>query len=213
MKSKKLISKCFPTLLLLLIGTIFGKPSTGFSQGGILIDNGAKLVVEGNASIVILDGMWQNDGVFVAGSGLVRIEGNASTVNSTIGGVSTNGDFYNLTLDKASNAASLVNDIVVDNQLTLINAPLDLNTHSLILSNGDSNAVVRTTGYLLSEQPTNSSTVAWIIGTNTAEHIQFRLVQSLANTFRLKSASQLAILDTVTGLDLPNQRRQFAAYL
>lgn len=170
MYSKNFILSSFPLFPFMLATSVIGIPTMGFSQGGFLIGNGAQVVVEGNATVVIVDGKWQNDGVFDAGTGLVRLEGNGSTANATIGGLTTNGDFYNLTLDKASNAARLVNDIVVGHQLSLVNAPLDLNTHTLTLSNSDSNAVIRTTGYLLSEQPTNSSTVDWFIGTAVGVH-------------------------------------------
>ncbi len=162
-------NKVLPFFLLCVIG-LLGFSGKVFAQGGFVMDINAQVVVEGTASIVIADGKWQNDGIFEAGTGLVRIEGTGSTANSTIGGLSTSGSFYDLTLNKASNAAQLVNDIVVSHQLFLTSGPLDLNTHQLTLDNSDSNAVARTSGYLLSEQPNNSSTVAWFIGTAAGVH-------------------------------------------
>ncbi len=170
MKHNLLKIKPYLTLLFLLAGCMFGDPLVGFSQGGLMIESGAQVRVAGNASIVIADGKWQNDGVYAAGTGLVRIEGNGSTLNATIGGLSTNGSFYNLTLDKAANGAKLTNDIVVSHQLLLTKAALDLNTHRLTVSSSDSDAIARTAGYLLSEQPNNSSMVAWYIGTAVGLH-------------------------------------------
>ncbi len=164
------ILRPFLRLSLLLTGSMLGLPIVGLSQGGFVISNGTQVVVDGNASIVVVDGKWQNDGAFAAGTGLVRIEGAGSSANASIGGLSTAGNFYDLTLDKSANAAQLVNDIVVSHQLALTNAPFDLNTHKLTLARSDSDAVVRTAGYLLSEQPDNSSTVAWFVGTAPGLH-------------------------------------------
>lgn len=188
--------KTFSKLIALLAGWLLGLPTAGFSQGGLMVGSSAQVVVDGGASIVVVDGKWQNDGVFAAGTGLVRIEGNGSTANSTIGGLPAAGAFYNLTLDKASNAAKLVTDIAVANQLTLVNAPLDLNTHTLILGSSDSDAVVRTAGYLLSEQPNNSSMVAWYVGAAPGLHtIPFGAVSGIYIPVQIRVTS--GNLDTV----------------
>jgi hypothetical protein len=160
-------NRTLPLPIFLLWGLLLGLPVAAFPQGGVIIENNAHFVVSGTARIVVVDGKWQNDGVFDAGMSLVSLQG--SLANATVGGQSTD-DFYDLTIDKSASAAQLASDITVSHQLALTAGALDLNTHALTLGRSTTGAVTRTAGYFLSEQPDNSSAVAWVIGTAPGVH-------------------------------------------
>ena len=66
---------------------------------GLLLTAGSKLVVNGNAQIVIKDGGFTNNGNFEPGNGTVNFTGTAPTNSSSISGSSVTG-FYDLVLNK-----------------------------------------------------------------------------------------------------------------
>lgn len=97
-----------------------------------MIAAGTQVVVSGAPSIVITNGKWQNDGTFTAGNSVVRMEGNASTANSTIGGAGAT-TFYDLTQQKSSFDVLLTANIGVTNNLTMNGGLFQLNNFFVTL--------------------------------------------------------------------------------
>ncbi|MEQ6121120.1 T9SS type A sorting domain-containing protein [Reichenbachiella sp. MALMAid0571] len=96
--------------------------------------------------------------VSFTGSGLSVLNGGTTTI------------FDDLELNKSSNNLQLNTNATVAGSLILTDGVLDLNTNTLMLSNPDAGAVSRTNGYILSENTSFNSSVAWAIGTDVTEH-------------------------------------------
>jgi hypothetical protein len=120
---------------------------------GLLLTAGSKLVVNGNAQIVIKDGGIINNGNFTAGNGSVNFTGNTQTGNSSISGSSVTA-FFDLVLNKTSNGIRLNNNINVTNRLSFISGDsFFLNNYNIDLGN---------TGVLFGER--NNSRVTGLTG-------------------------------------------------
>lgn len=121
----------------------------------------------GNFSI---RGNWTNNGTFNHNSNTHTFNG---TPNQTIGGTSAT-VFFNLVENKASGSLLMgVNNNQVNNVLTLTAGPLDLNSFTLIINNASLAAVVRTSGYIISETNSgaNPSIVQWNMGATTGAFV------------------------------------------
>ncbi len=114
-----------------------------------MIGSGGQVVASGSPSIVVTDGRWQNDGAFTPATSLVRIEGTATTANSTISGTATTA-FYNLTQQKSANDVLLSQNISVDNNFTMAGGLFELNTFLVTLGTA--------TGQIVGETETNRIT-------------------------------------------------------
>lgn len=139
----KTLSGHWVSIALLLI------PYCMSAQGGFQIASGTQVVCSGNPSIVITDGRWLNDGTFSAATSLVRLEGTASTANSTIGGTSTT-SFYHLTQQKTANDIRLNQNIEVDGDFTMSGGLFQLNNFNVTLGTA--------TGQVVGETETNRIT-------------------------------------------------------
>lgn len=148
-------------MLLLLAWTAASFP--GYSQG-ILITNGAQLVLNGSPQLVVQDGGFTNNGQFVPGNGAVVFRGSAATSSSFVAGSATT-DFYNLIINKSPNGIQLNRNIGVSNQLSFIsgdslflnNFIIDLGTTgSLVGETGTRRITGRTGGYLQITQHLNA---------------------------------------------------------
>jgi hypothetical protein len=115
---------------------------------------------------IALSGDWTNNSTFTAGIGEVTFEGAAAQTVSQAG----SGNFYILNVDKSANDVALNTGIAVSHTLRLIAGPMNLNTHVLTVLRSDTTAIVRTDGYVLSEQIDHSSRIDWIIGTAPGRH-------------------------------------------
>ena len=88
------------------------------AQGGLIIGNGANVVITNSPQIVINDGIFKNDGDFTAGTSTVHFSGSTATVNSTIGGAAVT-TFNNLNINKTSNDVRLDFDVMVDGNIQM----------------------------------------------------------------------------------------------
>lgn len=138
-------------------------PASITASGNLTITTGT---LDVNNFDITLGGDWSNSGTLAAGTGEIILNSTAMQSISQAG----MGNFYDLTINKSSNAAALGTDITVTHTLTLSAGPLDLNTHTLHLDRSDTAAIVRAAGYVLSEQTDNSSAIAWLIGANPGRY-------------------------------------------
>ena len=77
--------------------------------------------------------------------------------------------FKNLTADNPSGVTLQQNVIVTS--LSLDSGPLNLNGRTITISNSASTAISRTTGYIISENVSNTNKLIWNIGTDTNPHV------------------------------------------
>lgn len=123
-----------------------------------------------SAGNFFIRGDWTNNGTFAHNNNTHTFNG---TPNETIGGTSAT-TFYNLVENKATGTLYMgVNNNRVNNVLTLTAGPLDLNSFTLIIGNSAAAAIVRTSGYIISEtnSGTNPSIVQWLMATTTGAHV------------------------------------------
>ncbi|MDD2942997.1 MAG: hypothetical protein PHC51_08545, partial [bacterium] len=80
-----------------------------------------QLINSNNLNITVVQN-WQNDGVFVSGTGTVTLKGGISSyISPSAGGAANdNNDFYNLVIDTTSAAYTLISgELEVDNSLSI----------------------------------------------------------------------------------------------
>ncbi len=97
---------------------------------------------------------------------LVKFEGSGASI---LGGTATT-IFDGLEIDKSANDVQMTVDAEIAGDLILTNGPLNLNGNTLSVSNTLSTAVSRTNGYVLSENTSFSSVMAWTISNNVATY-------------------------------------------
>jgi fibronectin-binding autotransporter adhesin len=115
---------------------------------------------------VNVSGNWTNDGTSISiDFGKVTFNGSGISI---IGGTTPTA-FNHLEINKGG-AVELAIDASVAGVLELTAGPLALNGHRLTVSNPLSTAVVRTSGYVVSESTTNASRFDWAIGTDLTMH-------------------------------------------
>ena len=119
----------------------FGRYLIGFSinligQNTFIISSGNVNVTNGS-NIHLKNTKFQNNGAFDAGTGRVVIEGDAVTNLSTIGGSSPT-TFYDLTINKSSNDATLGQNISISNQLTFTSGKFEIGNYNLTMGNSAS---------------------------------------------------------------------------
>lgn len=140
--------------------------------GNLLINNNASLDGS-NITNLNLGGDWTDDGDFTEGTNTVTFNSPAANVLQNIGGtVSEN--FYNLVLNTsaATDLVRLNNDATVLNVLTLTQGGLDLNSNTINISNSAIGAMVRTGGYVKSEDiGAPYGTINWFINNTTGAHV------------------------------------------
>lgn len=119
------------------------------AQGGLMISPGTRVVSTLSPQIIITNGKWENSGTFNAATSTVKIEGNASTANSTIGGASST-TFFHLTQEKAANDILLQQNIGVDGNFSMNGGLFELNNFIVTLGTAS--------GQILNESETNRIT-------------------------------------------------------
>lgn len=139
--------------LLLLIIVLFVFTKTYSQQqltnsGNIKMHAGANLVLHGD---------FKNNGVFTDSGLKVLFMG-----NSIISGTSST-TFNNLELNNSS-GINLQQSVQVNKVLTLTSGPLSLNSATLTITNNSPTAIVRSSGYIVSEQTSNLAKVKWKLG-------------------------------------------------
>lgn len=127
-----------------------------FGQVSIVVSSGDSLIVAGSSKILV-DGNWVNNGVFVAGSGTVVLNGSG---DQTI--ANTDGAFNNLFVEKSAGNLQLLDSINVADTLKLTNGDLDLNGKvadlgtSGILQETSGNTVKGDSGYIVATRALNN---------------------------------------------------------
>ncbi|MCS6823609.1 MAG: T9SS type A sorting domain-containing protein [Cytophagaceae bacterium] len=93
-----------------------------------------------------------------------------SFTGSTNQNISGNGSLsiFRLRSDKPSGDLIFNRNVSVYNTLHLVNGKIDLNKNTLYIDNPSGAAVVRTNGWVESEDPDNSSKIEWRINNNTS---------------------------------------------
>ena len=115
---------------IVIVGTVL-LPCLLHSQG-LRIGRGASVVVQGNASLVLNDASFINDGQFSPGNGTVAFTGGEQKSNAFIGGSSRTA-FNNVLLSRPYSALQLENDVALSGSLTMSAGNLELNNLRLDL--------------------------------------------------------------------------------
>lgn len=115
---------------IVIVGTVL-LPCLLHSQG-LRIGRGASVVVQGNASLVLNDASFINDGQFSPGNGTVAFTGGEQKSNAFIGGSSRTA-FNNVLLSRPYSALQLENDVALSGSLTMSAGNLELNNRRLDL--------------------------------------------------------------------------------
>jgi hypothetical protein len=169
---------------ILFVCSVFAQLMTN-NNVGITINSTAQVTVKGsiennsgtyinNDGIIDLSGDWTHNAAndcFQTSAGTVILNGG----NQRIGGSSSTA-FNNLTL-LGNGTKTLDQDISTGGQYSspigVIDVgalPLNLNGHTLTITNQTGTAVDYSTGYMISELTDNSSKVIWMIGSSTSQH-------------------------------------------
>jgi|GEM_PF-6818428 len=115
-------------------------------------------------------GNWKNNGNFIAGKSNVTLNGTGPS-NQCISGTASTA-FYDLTINNNATGVKLFSVFNISHVLTLQNGKLNLNSRSISILNSGTDAVVRTSGGILSETVSpNYSSVEWAIGATTGLHV------------------------------------------
>lgn len=113
----------------IISSSIIGICLLGQQANAQLSNNGATIVMENGAYLVIDSLDFQNNGTFSQSAGTVFFSGN---INNNINGGNTP-QFYNLALNKNGASLLLQNNIAVNNQLSFTTGLLNLNNYNITL--------------------------------------------------------------------------------
>ena len=103
------------------------------ASGNIYISSGSLNANNGSNNYnITFGGNWTNSGTFTSGSNNVTLNGTASQ-NITSG----NGNFYNFTINKNSNSATLLDNCTISNTLTLTKGIINTGSNYLICTRTD----------------------------------------------------------------------------
>jgi hypothetical protein len=142
-------------------------------NGNMTINNGGKLDLTNSPTYGILHihGDYINNGLetdFKQTNSYVHLDGtgtqNINTNNFTE-------VFSNLVVNKSSGTAYLQDDIEIEQQLNMQAGPLNLNAKTATVDNGATAGIIRTSGYVISENSTNLSKLVWKMGNITGAHV------------------------------------------
>ena len=145
-----------------------------FVQGEVInTDNGSNIGLIANSGSITLSGDWTNNS-------------SSSALTPTIGSVVLNGalqvikgttptTFNNLTLVGTNTKILNINTFVggTNGVLNLTSRPLDLNSNTLFVTNPLPVAIIRTSGYIISETPAvpGYGTIDWRLANNTGNYV------------------------------------------
>ena len=102
------------------------------AQTRLTITDGTSLVVSDEVELVLQDAALITDGSLQANAGTVGFIGEADTSQAFVGGAAAT-TFYRLTIDKSAGGLALLNDVAIDEQLTLTEGLTYLNDYDLSL--------------------------------------------------------------------------------
>lgn len=146
-------------------------------SGGVLTIRGdalakASTIISNDGDINLTGNITNNSGnnLFGTSQGTITLNGTAQSIagNSTIA-------FNNLILQ---NTITILNQNTITGganatpagTLSINNSVLDLNSKELFINNDAGAAITYSAGYILSEKADNSSTVKWLVKSNTGVH-------------------------------------------
>lgn len=144
-----------------------------FVQGEVInTDNGASTGFISNSGTIALSGDWTNNSATTAlnyTTGTVELNGALQLIKGT-----QSTTFNNLTLLGSNTKRLNINTFVggISGVLNLTSRPLDLNSRTLFVTNQLPAAIIRTSGYILSETPPvpGYGIIDWQIGNNTGNY-------------------------------------------
>jgi gliding motility-associated-like protein len=151
--------------------------------GDLTIANGTTLDVDGtNNHSIILEGDWNNNGIFNEHEGFIMLSGSVDQ-DFSCSSIET---FYGLVLNKSSGDFILNNDLVVSNSFFMSSGNVDALTSgsTLYLSNGTETNLTYNSGAIIGnlERAINSTAVyRFPVGTDSSLH-QFNLKPSGIST-------------------------------
>jgi len=137
-------------------------PFTAFGQSAFVNTGNFRLHAGTNITYF---GDFTNSGTLVDSSTSVNFQGN--TNQSILGSSVTT--FRNLSVNNVS-GITLGQQVNVSRVLTLTDGAVTLNSRILYVLSGNPAAIIRTNGYLVSEQTDNTGRLRWNIGTTTGAH-------------------------------------------
>jgi len=127
------------------------------NSGNLQVHPGSKITFRGD---------FTNNGFFVDNGTLCTFTGSGNQIIAATQPVS----FRNLKINNA-NGITMQVPIVIKDTLNLSSGALDLNSNMLTISNSSSSAVMRTNGYIISENTYNLGKVKWNIGANQQAYV------------------------------------------
>ena len=111
---------------------------------------------------ISLAGDWTSTSTFDEGTETVTFDGAADQTINTTGGET----FSRWVINKSAGTVIMACDVTASNSLTLTNGPCDLNGQTLTTTSPMATAVIRTNGYLISEQTDHSSKLVRNVGSS-----------------------------------------------
>jgi len=145
------------TIALLLFCFIALAQDQMTNSGNLQLHPGSKIAFWGD---------FTNNGFFRDNGALCAFTGLGNHIIAGTQAVS----FRSMKINNA-NGITLQTPIEIMDTLNLFSGPLDLNSNMITISNASSSAVVRTGGYIISENTYNSGKVKWNIGGNLQEFV------------------------------------------
>lgn len=190
-----------------------------FVQGEVInTDNGVNIGLINNSGTIALSGDWTNNSTtsaLTATTGLVELNGALQLITGT-----TTTTFNNLTLLGTNIKRLNINTIVggTTGVLNLTSRTLDLNSNTLFVTNALQSAIIRTSGYILSETPATPGygIIQWNLGNNignyefpfgtaTASYIPFHYNISAAGTQTATGSISASTYPTITSAAINNR--------
>jgi hypothetical protein len=147
----------FTTIALLLVCFIALAQDQVTNSGNLRIHSGAKITFRGD---------FTNNGFFVDNGTLCTFTGSGNQIIAGIHPVS----FRSLKINNA-NGITLQVPLEIKDTLDLSSGPLNLNSNMLTITNSSSSAIMRTDGYIISENTYNLGKVKWNTGENLQAHV------------------------------------------
>lgn len=137
--------------------------------GGSVTINASAVLDATNITNLNVGGDWTDNGSFTESTNTVTFNSPAANVLQMLGGTVSE-TFYNLRVNgsAATDAVRLTNGITVTNNLILTQGGLELNGHTVIVSNSSTAAISRTSGFVKSESTTAPyGTIRWFVNNGT----------------------------------------------
>lgn len=168
--------------------------SGGWTNNGLFTGQTSTIILNGSGGADELKGIGVNDfsSITFASGAIYSLSAdivvakdftnNAASLNLDNGEVKFNGSglsilggtnqsaFADLVIAKTSNNVRMDISASVTSSLTLTSGVLDLNAQTLSITNPSSSTVIRTSGYVLSENTSNNSRINWTINNDLTAH-------------------------------------------